>query len=64
MKVNEWRLAATINCNISVFIILNVKSSSYIGKTSSSEEKELSRLCEKWNKIIVSITEQKNGIII
>lgn len=64
MKVNEWRLAATINCNVSVFIIRNVKSSSYTGKPSSSGEKELSRLCEKWNKIIASISEQKNGIVI
>lgn len=64
MKVNGRRLAATINCNVSVFIIRNVKSSSYTGKPSSSVEKELSSLCEKWNEIIASISEQKNGIVI
>lgn len=64
MKVDGRRLAATINCNVSVFIIRNVKSSSYTGKPSSSVEKELSRFCEKWNKIIASISEQKNEIVI
>lgn len=64
MHVLFPRLTATINYSVSVFFILNVKSSCYIGKTGSSEGKELSKLCEKWNKIIASITEQKNGIVI